>query len=428
MKAKHLTPYDKVDQYIDGHKEENFKLLQRLVQQKSTQGNEGSAQKIIIEYLRTLPVSLDIWELSPSNLQKSPFFISDRIDFSGSPNVVAVLEGSGGGRSILLNGHIDVVPEGEREKWTDDPYSGIIRNGKLYGRGSSDMKGGTLALIMAIAAITNNAIRLKGDVIFESVIEEESGGAGTLAAALRGYKADGAIIPEPTGMKMFVKQQGSMWFRIAVKGKSAHGGTRYEGISAIEKALVIHDAILDLEKKRNADIVDPLFNDVPIPLPINIGTISGGTWPSSVPDLVTIEGRMGVGPEEKIADARNALATTVADTCQKDDWLKSNPAKLEFFGAQWVPNSVQSDHALVKTVGEHYAHFYHSAMKIEASPWGTDAGVLNAVNGTQTLVIGPGETRLAHYPDEHIDLGEVTRAAKIFSRTIIDWCGLIDNP
>ena len=155
------------------------------------------------------------------------------------------------------------------------------------------MKGGNVALLMALESIIATGIKLKGDVIFQSVIEEESGGAGTLAAVLRGYHADGAIIPEPTNMKMFPKQQGSMWFRITVTGKAAHGGTRYEGVSAIEKSLLVIQGLQQLEKDRNTRITDPLFNKTPIPIPINIGKITSGQWPSSVPDTAVIEGKMG---------------------------------------------------------------------------------------------------------------------------------------
>ena len=122
--------------------------------------------------------------------------------------MVAVLKGTGGGKSIILNGHIDVVPVGDEQNWKQDPFSGHIEAGKLYGRGSTDMKGGTVSLLMALEALIALGIRLKGDVIFQSVIEEESGGAGTLAAVLRGYQADGAIIPEPTNMKIFPEAAG----------------------------------------------------------------------------------------------------------------------------------------------------------------------------------------------------------------------------
>jgi acetylornithine deacetylase len=338
--------------------------------------------------------------------------------------VVGVLKGTGGGKSIIYNGHIDVVPEGDRTKWKHDPFSGMIEDGKMYGRGTTDMKGGNVALLFAIESIIKSGIKLKGDVIFQSVIEEESGGSGTLATLIRQYRADAAIIPEPTNMKLFVKQQGSMWFRVTVEGLSAHGGTRYEGVSAIENAWKIHQAILELEKKRNAAIADPLYSHIPIPLPINVGKIQGGSWPSSVPDLVTLEGRIGVGPHEDMKAVKQQLKEHLAEVCRNDQWLKDHPVHVEFFGAQWVPNAVEEKHPFVELLKENFEGVYNRPLKIEASPWGTDAGLLGKVGSIPSLVIGPGETKVAHYPNEYIEIKEVIQASKLFARTLVTWCGI----
>ncbi len=416
------TKKEMLASYIDKHREEAVQLLKSMVQKKSIQGHEAPAQKVVIDYLENLGLPVDVWDIQPEKLASNPYFLSERAVFSNNPNAATVLKGSGGGRSILLNGHIDVVPEGDLDKWSVDPYAGIVKDGKMYGRGTTDMKGGTVSLLMAMEAIIKSGITLKGDVIFESVIEEESGGAGTLDATLRNYIADAAIIPEPTCMKLFIKQQGSIWFRIAVDGRAAHGGTRYEGVSAIEKAWLIHQAILDLEKSRNKSINDPLYKQVQIPLPINVGKITGGNWPSSVPDLVTIEGRMGVGPEERIQNAKKELTESIEKVCSTDEWLKEHPVKLEFFGAQWVPNSVSTDHPFVATVSSNFKQMYSRDVDVEASPWGTDAGILGAQGGITALVIGPGETRVAHYPDEYIEIDKMIEAAKLFANVIIDWC------
>lgn len=194
-----------IKEWLQKNREKGTRFLQRLVQEGSIRGSESQAQAIIIEKCRELGLKLDIWEIGEERLLKHPDFYSDRKNFSGNPNVVAVLSGSGGGKSIILNGHIDVVPEGNLNDWENEPFSGFVKDGRLYGRGSTDMKGGTASLLLALEAIISCGIPLKGDVIFQSVIEEESGGAGTLAAVLRGYKADGAIIPEPTNMKIFPK-------------------------------------------------------------------------------------------------------------------------------------------------------------------------------------------------------------------------------
>jgi acetylornithine deacetylase len=179
---------------------------------------------------------------------------------------------------------------------------------------------------------------------------------------------------------------------------------------------------MKLETKRNAEIKDPLYKHISIPLPINVGRIQGGSWPSSVPDLVTMEGRIGVGPHEEMAEVRSQLVACVQDVNQADDWLISHPARVEFFGGQWVPNYVEHDHPFVKVLTDNFEKVYDRAIAIEASPWGTDGGLLGKVGGIPTLIIGPGETKVAHYPNEFIDLKEVVKAAKVFANTIISWC------
>ena len=416
-----------IEGYIEDNKSSAISFLQKTVQQPSLQGNEAGVQALVIEKLEQLKLQVDRWDPPHQEMIKHPYFIESRKSYVGSPNVVGVFRGSGGGKSIILNGHIDVVPEGDKTKWTHDPFSGLIEDGKMFGRGTTDMKGGNASLLLALEAIVKAGIRLKGDVIFESVIEEESGGVGTLATIIRGYKADAAIIPEPTNMKLFIKQQGSMWFRVTVEGLSAHGGTRYEGVSAIEQSIMVHHAIMELEKKRNATINDPLYNTIPIPLPINIGKIHGGSWPSSVPDLVILEGRIGVGPEEEMSEVRRQLMECLNQVSLNDSWLKDHPVQLEFFGGQWVPNAVSIDHPFVNVLQENYKQVYKKSVTIEASPWGTDGGLLGKVGGIPTLVIGPGETRMAHYPNEFIDLEEMIQASKLFAFTIIQWCGVSEN-
>ncbi len=372
MKDSHL----KIEQYIDTHKDEAISFLQKVIRQPSLQGNEAGVQEIVIGKLKELNLTIDRWDPPHSELSKHAYFVESRKTYEGSPNVVGVLKGTGGGKSILLNGHIDVVPEGDRAKWTDDPFSGKIENGKMFGRGTTDMKGGNISLLLALESIIRSGITLKGDVIFESVIEEETGGVGTLATIVRGYKADAAIIPEPTNMKLFIKQQGSMWFRVTIEGRSAHGGTRYEGVSAIEQAWKVFNAIMELEKKRNLLISDPLYKTIPIPLPINIGKIQGGSWPSSVADLVTLEGRIGVGPEESMDEVRKQLKDCLVDISKNDEWLKDHQPKLEFFGGQWVPNAVEDSHPFVGVLKENYSHVYKVPVVVEASPWGTDGGTI----------------------------------------------------
>lgn len=410
------------EQWIDSNYHESIKLLQSLIRQPSIQGNEHGVQQLVVEKLKDLKMDVDCWDPDISELKKNSFFVSSRPDYKGSPNVVGVLKGTGGGKSIILNGHIDVVPAGDLSQWTDDPFSGLVKDGKVFGRGSTDMKGGNVSMLLAIESIIRCGIQLKGDVIFHSVIEEETGGAGTLAAILRGYKADAALIPEPTNMKLFISQQGSMWFKIFIPGLGAHAGTRYEGVSAVEKAWKVFDAVSLLEKERNEFVSNPLYRNVPIPFPINIGKLNSGSWPSSVPDLAIMEGRIGVAPGESMESVRQQLTDAVNKVNKTDAWLREHPARVDFFGPQWVPNEVSADHYFVKTVVQEFNNVFNKSPLIEASPWGTDAGLLGQVGKIPALVIGPGTTKMAHYPNEYIGIQDLVGCAKLFSRILISWC------
>ncbi|MFX3623086.1 MAG: peptidase [Ectobacillus sp.] len=416
-----------VREHIRTHQTKGIRLLRRLVQERSVSAEESGAQAIMIEKLRQLGMQLDIWEPSYSEMERHPCFVSLRKNFVDSPNVVGVLKGTGGGKSIILNGHIDVVPEGDRKQWEYDPYGGEIVGNKLYGRGATDMKGGNVALIMAIEAIVASGIRLKGDIYFQSVIEEESGGAGSLAAILRGYTADAVLIPEPTNLKFFPKQQGSMWFRLTVKGKSAHGGTRYEGVSAIEKGMVVLQYIRQLEQKRNERIADPLYQSTPIPVPINIGKIQGGNWPSSVPDSLILEGRYGVMPNETLEEAKREFEDCLKELNEQDAWFKNNPVTLTWFGARWVPGSIDEHHPFVHTLQENYRLVRSEEPIFEASPWGTDGGVFTQIGNMPVIIFGPGETKVAHYPNEYIEIDKMVAAAEIIACMLLDWCGVNES-
>ena len=414
----------RIHNWIQANQSKSIELLQKLVQIPSVQGKEAQVQEIVAKKLSEIGCEVNVWELDGKQLKSHPYFYSSRETFEGSPNVVGILKGSGNGRSVVLNGHIDVVPEGDPNQWTYEPYSGKAVDGKLYGRGSTDMKGGNIALIIAMEAIRSLGIQLKGDIIFQSVVEEESGGAGTLAAVLKGYTADAAIIPEPTNMKIFPKQQGSKWFRVIVKGRTAHGGTRYHGVSAIDKSMQVIEHIKELEKIRNDRIDEPLYKSIPIPIPINIGRIEGGDWPSSVPDVVKIEGRIGIAPNERIEDAQRELEDWLNTLPEKDEWFTDKPVEIEWFGARWVPGAIELDHPLMNSLTKYFKAVTGKHPEVEAAPWGTDGGLLTQVGNTPSVVFGPGITSLAHFPDEHIEVVKILEAAEIIALTIIEWCGM----
>ncbi|QQE81123.1 peptidase [Alicyclobacillus sp. SO9] len=413
--------------WIESHYADNTRLLQQMVRIPSLEGNEKKIQHFIAKTLEDMKLKVDVWEPDSADMHANPHFCGSRTQFHNSPNVVGVLQGANpeqdGARSIILNGHVDVVPIGDVSQWETDPWSGKILENRLYGRGSTDMKGGLAASIIALQCLVDLNVQLMGDVILESVIDEESGGAGTLATLMRGYTADAAIIPEPTNLHIFAKQQGSMWFRIKIKGRSAHGGTRYEGISAIEKAMYILSTVQSLENVRNARITDPFYKDAPIPIPINVGVIKGGDWPSSVPDNVELEGRMGIAPDETLEQAKRELEDSVLQAAQQDSWLKDNTPVIEWFGARWLPGQVGEDHPIVRTIVQGYRDVIQEEPTLKASPWGTDGGLMQTMRDIPFVIFGPGVTEIAHFPNEYVEIDKVMKCSEILAVSLIEWCG-----
>ena len=247
-------------------------------------------------------LDVDLWEIDFGALAEHPAF-SMEVPRATGLGVVGTT-GDGDGPTLMLNGHVDVVPIGDRRQWTVNPWAATIRNGVVLGRGACDMKGGLAAALAALRALVAGRVTLAGRVALHSVVAEEDGGAGTLATILRGHRGDGAISMEPTTLILAPAHAGALTFRFRVPGISAHGCVREEGVSAIETFRPVHDALLALEADRNARLRQPLFDRYRLPFAFSIGRINAGDWPSSVPDLLTCEGRYGIAPGEDASAAQ----------------------------------------------------------------------------------------------------------------------------
>jgi acetylornithine deacetylase len=325
--------------------------------------------------------------------------------------------GDGGGPTFVLNGHVDVVPVGDLAQWTADPFAATVRGNKVIGRGACDMKGGLAAALAALRALAASRIRLGGRVLLQSVIAEEDGGAGTLATILRGHTGDGALSMEPTQLMLAPAHAGALSFRIKVPGRSAHGCVREEGVSALETFRPVHDALLALEAERNNRLRAPLFERYRLPYALSIGRVTAGDWPSSVPDLLTCEGRYGIAPGEDAGEAKRAFESAVAHAASSDPFLEDHPPTVEWWGGQFMPAATPLDCSLVITTKEAIAELTGQQPSIEGMTYGADMRLLVNEGGIPTVLFGAGDVRNAHRPDEFVLVDDLMTVARVIALT-----------
>ncbi|PWT89160.1 MAG: acetylornithine deacetylase [Acidobacteria bacterium] len=313
-------------------------LLQDLVRIQSITGNENSVQQYLAEHLKSMKLDVDEWNPMRKDLENHAGFSDDGLPLGERPVLVARWKGvQKEARSIILNGHVDVVPVGDENAWIDGPWSGAYREDQVWGRGSCDMKGGLVSGIIAIQALQKLGVNPRGDVILQSVIGEETGGVGTLAAVLRGYRADAAIVLEPTRMAICPVGAGAASFRLHIPGRAAHGAMRKEGVSAVEKFYLIYSALQELESSRHSGYRHPCFQQEELVAPLSVGKIAAGDWPSTVPESLIAEGRYGVLPGENMKAAKSEFERTVQIAAESDTWLCEHRPVVEWFEGQFEP-------------------------------------------------------------------------------------------
>ena len=387
--------------------------LASLIGIESLGGQETPAQEWMAAQLHQLGADVDTWDLDLAGLQAHDAF-SMEVPRDRGMGVVGTI-GDGDGPTLILNGHVDVVPVGDIKQWTSAPFTATVRDGRVIGRGACDMKGGLAAALAALRAISDTRVRLRGRVALHSVIAEEDGGAGTLATLLRGHTGDGALSMEPTELMLAPAHAGALSFRIRVPGLSAHGCVREEGVSALETFRPIHDALLALEADRNQRLRQPLFERYRLPYALSIGKVSAGDWPSSVPDLLICEGRYGIAPAEDVAAAKREFEEAVAVAASGVIYLRDHPPTVEWWGGQFMPASTPADSAIVTTTHAAIREITGAAPRIEGMTYGADMRLMVNQGNIPTVLFGPGDVRRAHRPDEFVPIDDLLTVARVIA-------------
>jgi acetylornithine deacetylase len=387
---------------------------------------ESELQHRHAEQLRALGFEVDAWKLDLDELYAHPDFPGTEAERHEGYGLVGVIGGSGAADdepALVLQGHVDVVPTGDLEKWVDrDPWSGAIRDGAVHGRGACDMKAGAAANLAVAHALVRSGVVLERPFAVHSVVSEEDGGLGAFATMLRGHRGEAAVLTEPTSGRLVVANAGALTFELRIAGRAAHGSTRLEGHSAVEAFLPVHAALLELERQRNAG-ADPLFTTTTLPYPISIGTVRAGDWASSVPDLLVAEGRLGVRLDESPADARAALETALARAAADDPWLREHPVEISWPGGQFASGRIDAAHPFIDEVVAAVADTEGRSIDRAAAPYGSDLRLYSGLGGIPTLHYGPGDVRFAHAPREQVDIDELLRVTRSLAVLAVRRCG-----
>jgi acetylornithine deacetylase len=347
------------------------------------------------------------------------------VDPAGSVQVVATRRGSDpAARSLILQGHVDVVPEGPEAMWTHPPFSGLIRDGWLHGRGAHDMKSGVAAMIFAMDAIRAAGLALRGDVHLQTVTEEESTGNGALSTLLRGYRADACLIPEPTGGAITRAHTGTLWFRLRVTGVPVHVMVADRGTNAILSAMHLIRALQDHTATLNeAARADPLFRAVENPIKFSPGIIRGGDWASSTPAWCEVDCRIGLLPGTEVADAMAAVERCVAAARAGDDFLANNPPAVTWHGFQADGYVLEPGSEAERVLAAAHEAAFGAPMGERLSTGVNDTRYYGRYFGIPGLCYGPrGEG--AHGFDERTDLAFLKTTTLAIAAFVADWCGV----
>ena len=402
-------------------------LLQDLVQVPSTTGSpeESEAQHRLATRLHEAGMDVDLWRLDLDELTADRDFPGMEAPRDEGWGLVGTWGGEDG-PTLVLNGHIDVVPPGDLAPWPVDPWAGVVRDGKVLGRGTCDMKAGLACQVVAVEALRAAGVRLRGRVQLHSVVGEEDGGLGAFATLRRGYRGDLAVVGEPTSAGLVTASAGALTFRLRVQGLSAHGSMRLAGVDAVEKFLPVHAALRRLEAERNRS-AHALMAAYPLPYPISVGTVRAGEWASTVPDLLVAEGRLGVALGEPVEHARAELEAAVAAVCADDPWLATHPVEVEWWGGQFASGQLPDASPLADLVADAHESVTGRRPLAGGVPYGSDQRLYTGLGGVPTLLYGPGDVRYAHSPDEHVPVAEMVDVARALVLLAARTCGTRDS-
>ncbi len=427
MNTTHTT---RILNAVDACFDAEIDFLMELCAHPSTRGNEQSAQAFVAKELTERELHTDTWNVKVKDIAHLPGFSPVLGDYDNAINVVGTHRSrEQSGRSLILNGHIDVVPVGPLDMWHAPPFEPHIEQDWMYGRGTGDMKAGIASNLFALDALRQLGFAPAADVFVQSVVEEECTGNGALACLQRGYQADAALIPEPFNENLAIAQVGTLWFQVHLKGIPVHAAVASSGANAIEAAIPLMAALHEMEHRWNAlEHRHAAFAGHSHALNLNIGKIAGGDWTSSVPSWCVFDVRMGLFPGQDLEAAKLEVEQVLRESARQQPFLRDHPPEIVFHGFQAAGYALSDDTSRIATAAISALDSAHQAtngrplekMAITAT---TDARFFGLYANTPALVYGPTAEAI-HGFNERVSLDSVRRITQATALFIADWCGL----
>jgi acetylornithine deacetylase len=405
------------------------RLLQQLVRTSSVaippRGNETPAQRVLQSFLRDHGVRAQLYATDFIEKSGNPLVRKNR-SYRGRMNLAARLTGTGRGKSLLLNGHIDTVPAG-KASWSRSPWSGAYNGGRIHGLGSFDMKGGLVANAAVVCALKKAGIRTGGDILFESVVDEEwGGGGGTIAARIREGGADACVIPEGTQLAIYRATRGG--FVVDLSVTAGDPAAYFSNAEVISPAIAFGRLLGWVEScaKERAKIRSQgpyaTFSD---PVPVQVLAIQanelGSETPLSVPSRATMRVYFQFLPEEDVEAVIRGVRDSLKQFAAKDSFFRKYPIEwTPLIGAPLLGHELPADHGWTRCMARSAAAVLKRKPIITAAPFPCDAGLLHRDFGIPTLLFGPCGAG-AHNPDEYVEFDSVLQTAEILLATALDW-------
>ncbi|WP_366922289.1 ArgE/DapE family deacylase [Metallumcola ferriviriculae] len=406
--------------------DEEVAFLQDIGRYPSTLGNEGAVQEFIASYFENnLEIETDKFVPDIDKISMLDGFSHVEWSYQDRPVVVGRWRNQGPqiGKSLILQGHIDVVSPEPLSFWKYDPWGSTIVGNKMYGRGIQDMKSGIAAMVFALKAIKELGLNPGADILMKTVIEEECTGNGTLAAIDRGYVADGALIPEPFGLTALQAQVGVIWVRVKVKGAGAHVERADRAVNAIEKAYVLINALAEYRQHINSRLKPFNFTKHAHPLNVNVGVIKSGDWPSNVPAECTFEARIGFYPGTDYREIQNEVKDWLMAAAKNDQWLREVEPEISFYGFEAEGVSLDNNIDLFKVLEQAHQQTTGTDLKYISTTCTTDIRHYNLYYGIPATCYGPVGGNM-HGADEWVDLDSVKKVTQTYAAFILKWCGV----